>query len=59
MKDLESSRNSQGELDGLRMVDPTINLLAKKLKYGGFLDTLSTKMGINVKETSPFVDYKK
>lgn len=33
--------------------------MAKKLKKGGFLDTISTKMGIDVKETSPFVDYSK
>ena len=42
-----------------RPIDPTVNILAKKLKKGGFLETLSGKMGIDVKETSPFVDYKK
>lgn len=36
-----------------------MNLLAKKLKKGGFLETMSTKMGIDVKETSPFVDFSK
>ena len=38
-------------------VDPTVGFLAAKLKRGGFLGKLSEKMGIEVTEISPFVDY--